>query len=123
MLSHLSFGVSDLGRATAFYEQALAPLGYVRVLTKERAVGFGEPGREDRLTLFSQPLRANAPGPGFHLAFIAPTQRAVDEFHAAALAAGATDCGAPGLRPHYGFNYYAAFVADPDGYKLEALHQ
>jgi catechol 2,3-dioxygenase-like lactoylglutathione lyase family enzyme len=64
-----------------------------------------------------------APGPGFHLAFIAPSREAVDAFHAAALAAGAEDCGAPGPRPHYGETYYAAFVIDLDGYKLEAVHQ
>jgi catechol 2,3-dioxygenase-like lactoylglutathione lyase family enzyme len=64
-----------------------------------------------------------APGPGFHLAFNAPSRAAVDAFHKAALSAGARDVGVPGLRPHYGATYYAAFVIDPDGYKLEAVHQ
>ena len=63
------------------------------------------------------------PGPGFHLAFDAPSRSAVDAFHAAGVENGGVDLGAPGLRPHYGENYYAAFVADPDGYKLEAVFQ
>ncbi len=123
MLSHLSFGVNDLGRAAAFYEAILAPLGYVPVLRKDHAVGFGEPGGEDRLTLFSKPLQTVAPGPGFHLAFQAPTRESINAFYVAALAAGARDEGAPGLRANYGPTYYAAFVTDLDGYKLEAHHQ
>ena len=121
MLSHLSFGVDDLDRSAAFYERAIAPLGYVRTFTKDNAVGFGEPGGEDQLALFAMPCTAAAPGPGFHLAFSAPNRAAVDAFHAAALAG--KDEGPPGLRAHYGPTYYAAFVTDLDGYKLEAHHQ
>ncbi len=124
MLSHLSFGVRNLERSTAFYEAALAPLGYVCVWRNERASGFGAPGGEDKLALFAQrPGEARAPGAGFHLCFEAKDPAAVDAFHAAALAAGGTDAGAPGLRPQYGATYYAAFVVDPDGHKLEAKHQ
>ena len=123
MLSHLSFGVNDLGRAADFYERALAPLGYVRVFAKSHAVGFGEPGGEDKLALFAKPQQAKAPGPGFHLAFSAPTREAVDAFHAAAVKAGGADAGAPGSRPQYGPTYYAAFVTDLDGCKLEAHYQ
>src|SRR5689334_18909706 len=101
MLSHLSFGVEDLGRATAFYEAALAPLGFVCVWRHERASGFGEPGGNDRLALFAKAGRARPPGDGFHLCFTAPNHAAVDAFHAAALAAGGTDNGAPGIREHY----------------------
>jgi catechol 2,3-dioxygenase-like lactoylglutathione lyase family enzyme len=122
MLGHLSFGVRDIERTTRFYDAILAPLGYVRVWTSERGVGFGEGPHNERLTLFARPDTA-APGPGFHLAFDAPTQEAVDAFHRAALEAGGRDAGAPGLRPHYGSAYYAAFVIDPDGHKLEAVHQ
>ena len=111
MLGHLSFGVADLQRAIAFYDAALGALGYARVWTAAAAAGYGEPGGNDR------------PGPGFHLAFVAQSRAAVERFHAAALAAGGTDEGAPGLRPHYGPNYYAAFVRDPDGHKLEAVFQ
>jgi len=120
MLSHLSFGVRDLTHATAFYETVLAPLGFVCVWKNPRASGFGEAGGEDRLALFARGSEARAPGAGFHLCFTAKSPGAVDAFHAAALAAGGTDAGAPGLRPHYGADYYAAFVIDPDGHKLEA---
>lgn len=122
MLGHLSFGVRDLIRSSAFYEAALAPLGVVRLWSNATAVGFGPPCGQDKLALFLRP-DATPPGSGFHLAFEAPTPAAVDAFHAAALAGGGLDLGAPGLRPHYGATYYAAFVRDPDGHKLEAVHQ
>jgi catechol 2,3-dioxygenase-like lactoylglutathione lyase family enzyme len=122
VLGHLSFGVRDLERAATFYDAALAPLGVVRVWTNAKAVGFGPLGGQDKLALFLTP-DATPPGPGFHLAFEAPDRAAVDAFHAAALAAGGIDLGPPGLRPPYGEGYYAAFVRDPDGYKLEAVHQ
>ncbi len=121
MLSHLSFGVSDLARSTAFYDAIMAALGYARVYTSPNGAGYGLPGTEiDKLLLIRQPDPVVPPGPGFHLAFFAPTREAVDRFHAAALLLGGTDLGAPGPRPHYGPTYYAAFVRDPDGYKLEA---
>lgn len=123
MLGHISFGVEDLGRAIRFYDAALSPLGAVRVWTTETAAGFGAPGGPDRLALFHRPGTARAPGAGFHLAFEAPTRGCVDAFHVAALASGGTDAGPPGLRPRYSPTYYAAFVIDPDGYKLEAVHQ
>src|SRR3569832_1931927 len=110
MLSHLSFGVEDLQKATTFYEQALAPLGYVCVWKNARGSGFGAPGGEDCLALFAKPGEARAPGAGFHLCFEAASHQAVDAFHAAALAAGGRDAGAPGLRERYSPTYYAAFV-------------
>lgn len=123
MLGHLSFGVADLPRAVAFYDAALSALGYVRVWMTDTQAGYGLPGGGDRLALKLQTSAVILPGPGFHLAFVAPSTVAVDRFHAAALACGGTDEGAPGLRPHYGPNYYAAFVRDPDGHKLEAVFQ
>jgi catechol 2,3-dioxygenase-like lactoylglutathione lyase family enzyme len=123
MLGHLSFGVNDLDRAAAFYDRILAPLGFVRVWTNPKGVGFGEKRGGDKLALFAKPQQAVAPGPGFHLAFNAPSREAVDAFHAAAVSAGGKDCGAPGLRLHYSATYYAAFVVDLDGHKLEAVHQ
>lgn len=123
MLGHLSFGVSDLARAARFYDAVLEPLGFERVFDSgERGVGYGPPGDQDKLALFPR-AEARAPGQGFHLAFDAPSRAAVDAFHTAALANGGKDCGAPGPRPHYGATYYAAFVFDPDGHKLEAVHQ
>jgi len=123
MLGHLSFGVADLPRAIRFYDAVLAPLGYVRVWTIERQAGYGAPGGGDKLALKLQSAPVVPPGPGFHLAFVAPSHEAVDRFHAEALRAGGSDEGAPGPRPHYGASYYAAFVRDPDGHKLEAVFQ
>ncbi len=122
MLGHLSLGVADLNQTTAFYDATLAPIGFVRVWTSVKGVGYGPPGGDDKLALFPRPDAA-PPGPGFHLAFDAPSREAVDAFHTAALSAGGSDAGPPGPRPHYGATYYAAFVLDPDGYKLEAVHQ
>lgn len=123
LLGHMSFGVEDLDRATRFYDAALVPLGYVRVWTSVKGVGYGAPGGGDKLALFPRPGQARAPGPGFHLAIDAPTRSAVDAFYAAALENGGVCSGPPGLRAHYSPTYYAAFVIDPDGYKLEAVHQ
>ena len=121
MLHHVSFGVSNLERSAAFYDAALAVLGYVRVWTDATAVGYGLAAGQD---LFAVKLKASdavAPGPGFHLAFTAPSREAVARFHAEALAHGGQDNGAPGLRPAYGPNYFAAFVIDLDGYRIEAV--
>jgi catechol 2,3-dioxygenase-like lactoylglutathione lyase family enzyme len=123
LLHHISFGVADLKRMAAFYDAVLAPLGQVRVWDGPRSVGYGLPGEGDQLLLKLVGDEAHAPGPGFHLAFAASSHEAVDQFHAAALAHGGTDNGAPGLRPHYGPNYYAAFVIDPEGGHIEAVIQ
>ncbi|MDZ4289873.1 MAG: VOC family protein [Prosthecobacter sp.] len=120
MLHHLSFGVSDLGRSSAFYDAALAELGYGRVWADTTAVGYGYPGGDDK---FAIKLRehAVASGPGTHLAFAAPSREAVNRFHAAALQHGGRDNGIPELCPEYGEHYYAAFVIDPDGHPIEAV--
>lgn len=122
MLDHISFGVSDLARTTVFYDAILRPLGYVRLWTTGNGVGYGVPGAPgEKLALFARGTEARAPGAGSHLAITAPTRSAVDAFHAAALALNAPDEGAAGLRPRYGEGYYAAFVRDPDGHRLEAV--
>ncbi|TAK42861.1 MAG: VOC family protein [Betaproteobacteria bacterium] len=121
MLHHLSFAVADLQRAAAFYDAALAPLGYVRVWTARDAIGYGLPGGGDGFAIKARSEAITAPGPGFHAAFAAPSREAVDRFHAAALLHGGRCNGAPGLRPQYGPTYYAAFVIDPDGYRIEAV--
>ena len=121
MLHHISLGVEDLARSAVFYDAALSPMGYVCVWSDSTALGYGLPGGGDKLAL---KLRSNGlvvPGPGFHLAFAAPTREAVARFHEAAMSHGGRDNGAPGLRPDYGANYYAAFVIDPDGYHIEAV--
>ena len=123
MISHLSLGVADLARAATFYDAVMAALGYARVYTGPVSVGYGPPGGEDKLALKLQAAPIAPLGPGYHLAFTATSREAVDRFHATALRLGGTDDGAPGLRPHYGPSYYAAFVLDPDGHKLEAVCQ
>jgi catechol 2,3-dioxygenase-like lactoylglutathione lyase family enzyme len=120
VLGHLSFGVTDLERAIAFYDIALAPLGLTRVWTSPNGAGYGYPGGGDLLALKPR-AGAAPPGAGFHLAFNAASHAAVDAFYAEALRAGGKDNGAPGLRSHYGPTYYAAFAIDPDGYPLEAV--
>lgn len=120
MLHHVSLGVADLARAASFYDAALTSLGYRRVFEDETAVGYGIEDGKDKFCLKLKPA-ARAPGPGFHLAFAAPSRAAVDQFHRNALSAGGTDNGIPGLRPGYGRNYYAAFVVDPDGHPVEAV--
>ena len=127
MLHHVSFGVSHIGRAAAFYDAALAPLGYIRVWEDlepgepDQAVGYGPPGGGDKLAIKLRPKGQRPPGPGFHLAFAAPDRASIAQFHVAALAHGGHDNGAPGLRPDYGRHYYAAFVVDPDGHHIEAV--
>jgi catechol 2,3-dioxygenase-like lactoylglutathione lyase family enzyme len=122
MLGHLSIGVRDLERAGRFYDAVLAPVGCVRLWTDRDGLGYGPPGGNDKLAVFRR-AEAHPPGPGFHLAFDAPDRAAVDAFHAAALANGGRDDGAPGPRPNFGPTYYAAFVFDPEGWHLEAVHQ
>lgn len=127
MLHHLSFGVADLRRSAAFYDAALAALGYVRVWSNfeigagDLAVGYGREGGGDQFAI-KQRTRSPIVAPeGFHLALAAPSHEAIQRFHEAAVANGGTDNGGPGPRAHYGPNYYAAFVIDPDGYHVEAV--
>ena len=124
MIDHVGFPVSDYARSKAFYAQALAPLGYGLVMevgseqTESRApaAGFGHSGKPDFWIGGEGGL--NKP---LHVAVQADDRASVDAFHQAALAAGGRDNGAPGLRPHYHANYYAAFVLDPDGHNIEAV--
>ena len=121
MLHHISFAVTDLARSSAFYDAALAPLGYVRVWADSTAVGYGLPDDGDRFAIKLRPSPVAAPRDGFHLAFAAQSRKAVAEFYAAALRRGGQDNGAPELCPEYGEHYFAAFVIDPDGYRIEAV--
>jgi catechol 2,3-dioxygenase-like lactoylglutathione lyase family enzyme len=123
MIDHISLAVTDLERARRFYDPTMAALGHIRLFSTPRAFGYGLPSDPPDKDRFALLLRPCAPaGDGVHLAFIAPSTAAVDAFHAAALANGGTDNGAPGPRPNYGPGYYAAFVRDPDGNNLEAVH-
>jgi catechol 2,3-dioxygenase-like lactoylglutathione lyase family enzyme len=129
VISHLSLAVGDYARARAFYDAALAPLGYRVRLEIGRSVGYGlesaaggtDPGGAFWITAGGNPAERIAGARGFHVAFTAATRAMVDAFHAAALAAGGRDNGPPGLRAHYHPAYYAAFVIDPDGWRLEAV--
>jgi catechol 2,3-dioxygenase-like lactoylglutathione lyase family enzyme len=122
MIDHIGFPVSDYGRAKAFYEKALAPLGYVLVMEVQqsehaaKAAGFGVGGKPD-LWIGGEGGLSKA----VHIAITAKDRASVDAFYQAALAAGGRDNGAPGLRPHYHANYYGAFVLDPDGHNIEAV--
>jgi catechol 2,3-dioxygenase-like lactoylglutathione lyase family enzyme len=120
MLHHLSIAVTDLPRAMIFYDAVLATLGYARVFTGNEAVGYGYPGQDDLLLINAQ-NSVNIPGEGFHLAFAAARPEDVDRFHTAALRHGGRCNGTPGVRPDYGDYYYAAFVIDPEGYRIEAV--
>ena len=120
MLHHLSFAIADLSRSATFYDATLGSLGYVRVWADETAVGYGLPGSDDK---FAIKLRATVivPGEGFHVAFSAPSREAALAFYKVALEHGGKDNGGVGLHPEYGSQYYAAFVFDPDGYRIEAV--
>ena len=116
MYDHLGLKVRDLDASVRFYQAALEPLGHVLCSRDEASAGFGPPGAP-ALWLY----RDTGAASGTHVAFRAQGRAAVDRFHAAGLAAGARDHGAPGLRADYAPNYYAAFLLDPDGHNVEAV--
>jgi catechol 2,3-dioxygenase-like lactoylglutathione lyase family enzyme len=116
MFDHIGFPVRDPAKTRAFYTAALAPLGIGVAMEFPGVIAFGKPGRP-QLWFGGQA----SPPTGLHLAFTAANRAEVRAFYAAAIAAGATDNGAPGLRPHYHPNYYGAFVLDPDGHNVEAV--
>jgi catechol 2,3-dioxygenase-like lactoylglutathione lyase family enzyme len=131
MLDHVSLRVADYDRSKRFYTAALAPLGYALAMESTSGAGFrrgyipdfwikqGEPVSLGALPALLEP--AGCGGPAVHVAFAGDDRATVDAFYRAALAAGARDNGAPGLRPSYHPNYYGAFVLDPDGYNIEAV--
>ncbi|HEX8075026.1 MAG TPA: VOC family protein [Thermoleophilaceae bacterium] len=114
-LDHLAFDVSDLTASRRFYLSALSPWGAHEV-EADGAFGYGPPGSEDIW------IAAGEPGEPLHIAIAAPDQATVDAFHAAALTAGGSDNGPPGIRERYHAGYYAAYVLDPDGNNVEAVH-
>lgn len=119
IVHHLSLGTNDFERAAAFYEHVMPTVGARKVLSFPGAVAYGKHFPEFWV---QTPLDGGAAGcgNGTHVAFIAASRDAVDAFHAAALEAGGTDDGAPGLRPQYGPDYYCCYVRDLDGHKIEA---
>ncbi|MBA3458525.1 MAG: VOC family protein [Deltaproteobacteria bacterium] len=118
MIDHTGVQVGDFKRSVEFYKAALAPLGYELIMTFEgTAAGFGAGGKPD----FWLDGSKKAPTDHIHIAFRAKSRTEVRAFYEAALAAGGTDNGAPGTRPHYHQDYYGAFVRDPDGHNIEAV--
>ena len=120
VIDHISIGVSDLTRSIEFYTRALAPLGFGPLGSwREDALemSFGPEELDDFAISLEYPT-----GAPVHVCFAADSQEQVDAFYAAALAAGGRDNGAPGLRPEYSEGYYGAFVLDPDGHNIEAVH-
>ena len=120
MIHHVSVGASDVERARAFYDPLMELVGLRLTFEDDRSFGYGAGD-----TVFSVETPENgAPataGNGVHVAFAAKDRATVDEFHRVALANGGEDAGAPGPRPNYDANYYAAFVRDPEGNKIEAV--
>jgi len=120
MIDHVSVGVADLDRAARFYEATLATLGFSRLVKRPATIGFGKTYPEFWINLRTDMARVPHES-GTHICMRARTTAEVDAFHAAALAAGGASDGAPGLRPHDRVKYYAAFVIDPDGNRIEAV--
>jgi catechol 2,3-dioxygenase-like lactoylglutathione lyase family enzyme len=116
MFDHIGFGATDVAASQAFFLQSLAPLGATVVMEGPHGVALGHKGKP---SLWISPTTEKPAH--LHLAFTAETRKQVDEFHAAALAAGGKDNGPPGLRPHYHASYYGAFVIGPDGHNIEAV--
>jgi catechol 2,3-dioxygenase-like lactoylglutathione lyase family enzyme len=121
MFSHVTLGTNDFAKAEKFYDAVMAALGHPVMF---KANGWGGYGTDTGPKVFIVPPfdgAAARAGNGVHVAFLAQDRATVDAFHAAALANGGTDEGAPGPRPHYHKNYYGAYVRDPDGNKLQAV--
>jgi len=120
-IHHLSLPSRDLKRAARFYDPVMKALGYRRVWTEKRVIGYGLVDRQDQFALRLRKRERRMTGDGFHIAFVAPSRKAVDAFYKAAMKHVGNDNGGSGLNPEYGKNYYAAFVFDPDGYRIEAV--
>ena len=122
MIDHISIGVRDLAAGTRFYDAVLAPLGYVKMHAQEKTAGWARAGKTHaEFWINARPKMKPAEDSGTHICLRTLSTEAVDAFHAAALKAGGASDGAPGPRPQYSKNYYAAFVRDPDGNRIEAV--
>ena len=121
MFSHVTLGTNDWSRARPFWIAVMEVLGHPVLFEREGGIAFGPPIGPKTFVGPTFDGAPAAPGNGVHIAYLVSNRAAVDAFHAAALAHGGTDEGAPGLRPHYHPNYYGAYVRDPDGNKLQAV--
>lgn len=119
MFDHISIGVRDITKTKRFYDAVLRPLGYECLSQGESALGYGRGAVALWIYGAERPVPADEKS-GLHFCFSAPTRTSVDSFYAAALNSGGKENGPPGIRADYDANYYAAFVIDPDGYRIEA---
>ena len=119
MFDHVSIGVADLDRARRFYDAALAPLGYRCLRRTASELGYGDDAVHLWVGMAERPVPPDLKS-NLHFCFAAPTRQSVEAFHRAALQAGGSDNGGPGIREAYEPTYYAAFVIDPEGYRIEA---
>src|ERR1041385_7028193 len=119
MINHISIGVRDLAKTKRFYDAALQSLGYKCLSESPGSLGYGREVPALWISVSEHPVPADERS-GLHVCFDAPNRKSVDKFHQAALKAGGRDNGKPGNRPDYGPTYYAGFVVDPDGYRLES---
>ncbi len=122
MLDHVSIGVRDVAKAKTFYDAAMTPLGFACLSADAASLGYGKDGVGFWINSAERPV-PDDPKSGLHFCFAAPSRASVAAFHAAALAHGGRDNGKPGLRKDYGPQYYAAYVFDPEGYRLEAYYR
>ncbi|MGE5202138.1 MAG: VOC family protein [Acidobacteriota bacterium] len=119
MIDHVSIGVRDIAAARRFYDAALKPLGFKCLSGSAASLGYGDESPRFWISPTDRPVPADEKS-GLHFCFVAKSRAAVDAFHAAAVRSGGRDNGQPGIRREYDENYYAAFVVDPDGYRVEA---
>ena len=119
MIDHVSIGVRNIAATKRFYDAALQSLGYQCLSNAPESLGYGAAAPALWMNATEHPVRADSRS-GLHFCFAAPDRKSVDAFHAAGLASGGRDNGPPGLRADYGAGYYAAFLIDPDGYRIEA---
>jgi catechol 2,3-dioxygenase-like lactoylglutathione lyase family enzyme len=122
MINHVSIGVRDIARTKRFYDAIFEPLGYSCLNQDEGSLGYGRDATAFWILAAEHPIPPDD-GSGLHVCFTAPTRDSVDAFHSAALRSGGRDNGRPGIRVEYSPTYYAAFVTDPDGYRIEAYSE
>jgi catechol 2,3-dioxygenase-like lactoylglutathione lyase family enzyme len=119
MIDHVSIGVRNIAAARRFYDAALKPLGFKCLSEGAASLGYGDESPRFWVSATDRPVPSDEKS-GLHFCFVAKSRAAVDAFHAAAVRSGGRDNGPPGVRREYDENYYAAFVVDPDGYRVEA---
>jgi catechol 2,3-dioxygenase-like lactoylglutathione lyase family enzyme len=119
MIDHVSIGVRNVAASKRFYDAVLQPLGYRCLTDSPESLGYGAKAPVLWVNAAERPVPPDSRS-GLHFCFCAPDRESVDRFHSAGLISGGRDNGRPGLRPDYGAGYYAAFLVDPDGYRIEA---